>query len=203
MDNERRAEQVPEENEQHIDEEMIKLSNKYTGTKTEKNLQAAFAGESQARNKYTYFAAAARKAGFQEIAAVFEETAENERAHAKLWFDELGMLGDTLANLKSAAAGENYEWTTMYEDFAKDAEEEGFTALAARFREVAGIEKRHDNRYEALIKNVQDDQVFSKPEEVVWECMNCGYLTKATQAPDVCPVCFHPQAFFKIEAEKF
>lgn len=179
------------------------MSNKYEGTQTEKNLQAAFAGESQARNKYTYFAAAARKDGLHDIAAVYDMTAENERAHAKLWFDELNMMGDAVTNLKSAAAGENYEWTTMYEDFAKTAEEEGFDILAKRFRAVAAIEKRHDERYEQLISDMQNSELFSKPEEVVWECMNCGYLTKAKTAPDVCPVCFHPQGFFKIHAEEY
>lgn len=180
-----------------------KMSNKYEGTQTEKNLQAAFAGESQARNKYTYFAHTAKKQGFEEIAHVFEKTAFNELAHAKLWFKELDGLGDTLDNLKAAAAGEHYEWTTMYEDFAKTAEEEGFKPLAARFRAVAAIEKRHDARYEELVADMEKSELFSKPEEVVWECLNCGYLTKAKSAPEVCPVCLHPQGFFKIHAEAY
>lgn len=191
--------EMPVENK----EKEVRMSNKYEGTQTEKNLQAAFAGESQARNKYTYFANAARKQGFQEIAAVFDMTAGNELAHAKMWFNELEMGGDTLDNLKSAAAGEHYEWTTMYEDFAKTADEEGFKALAAKFREVAKIEKRHDARYEALIKDMENSELFQKPEEVVWECRNCGYLVSAKEAPEVCPVCLHPQGFFKIKAEAF
>lgn len=175
------------------------MSNKYEGTQTEKNLQAAFAGESQARNKYTYFASTAREQGFEEIAAIFERTAANEKEHAKLWFKELDGLGDTLDNLKAAAAGEHYEWTEMYEDFAKTAEQEGFNALAARFRAVASIEKRHDARYERLVSDMENSQLFSKPEEVTWECRNCGYITKAKSAPEVCPVCLHPQGFFEVE----
>ena len=174
-------------------------SNKYEGTQTEKNLQAAFAGESQARNKYTYFASEARKQGFEEIAAIFERTAQNELAHAKIWFKELNGIGDTLGNLQAAAAGEHYEWTEMYDDFAKTAEKEGFTDLAFKFRAVGTIEKRHDARYEQLVKNMQDDQVFTKPKEVAWECRNCGYITKGTSAPEVCPVCLHPKAFFEVE----
>lgn len=173
------------------------------GTKTEKNLAAAFAGESQARNKYTYFASVARKEGFEQIAAIFEETANNEKEHAKLWFKALGELGDTAANLLHAAEGENYEWTDMYEGFAKDAEEEGFTALAAQFRMVAQIEKAHEERYRALLKNVEMQQVFEKSEETMWECRNCGHLVIGKKAPKVCPVCAHPQSFFEVRKENY
>ena len=168
---------------------------KYTGTKTEANLQAAFAGESQARNKYTYFASVARKEGFEQIAAIFQATADNEKEHAKLWFKELKGIGDTAANLEAAAAGENYEWTDMYEQFAREAEEEGFKALAARFRMVGAIEKAHEERYRALLHNVEAQEVFKKSEVKVWECRNCGHIVVGTKAPEICPVCAHPQSF--------
>lgn len=173
------------------------------GTKTEKNLAAAFSGESEARNKYSYFASVARKEGYQQIAAIFEETANNEKEHAKLWFKALGGLGDTTANLLHAAEGENYEWTEMYEDFAKDAEEEGFTALAAQFRMVARIEKAHEERYRALLKNVETNKVFEKTEETRWECRNCGHLMTGRKASEVCPVCAHPQSFFEVRKENY
>ena len=174
---------------------------KYSGTKTEKNLEAAFAGESQARNKYTYFASTAKKEGFEQIAAIFQATADNEKEHAKMWFKELEGIGDTAHNLAAAADGENYEWTDMYEGFAKTAEEEGFTALAAKFRMVAAIEKRHEERYRALLRNVETAQVFEKSEVKVWECRNCGHIVVGTKAPAVCPVCAHPQSYFEITAE--
>ncbi|MBP5569399.1 MAG: rubrerythrin family protein [Treponema sp.] len=177
--------------------------NKYAGTQTEKNLQAAFAGESQARNKYTYFASKAKKEGFEQIAAIFEATANNEKEHAKMWFKELDGIGDTAANLKAAADGENFEWTDMYEDFAKTAEKEGFTALAAKFRAVGQIEKRHEERYRALLKNVETAAVFEKSEVKVWECRNCGHIVVGTKAPEVCPVCAHPKAYFEISAENY
>ena len=173
------------------------------GSKTEKNLQTAFAGESQARNKYTYFASVAKKEGFEQIAAIFEATANNEKEHAKLWFKELGELGDTAANLKAAAEGENYEWTDMYAEFAKTAEEEGFPALAAKFRMVAQIEKAHEARYLALLDNVQMQKVFEKSEEVMWKCRNCGHLVVGTAAPAVCPTCDHPKAYFEVNAENY
>ena len=176
---------------------------KYTGTKTEANLQAAFAGESQARNKYTYFASVARKEGFEQIAAIFQATADNEKEHAKLWFKELEGIGDTAANLEDAAAGENFEWTDMYEAFAKTAEEEGFTALAKRFRMVAAIEKRHEERYRALLRNIETAAVFEKSEIKVWECRNCGHIVVGTKAPEVCPVCAHPQSYFEISADNY
>ena len=176
---------------------------KYTGTKTEANLQAAFAGESQARNKYTYFASVARKEGFEQIAAIFQATADNEKEHAKLWFKELEGIGDTAANLEAAAAGENFEWTDMYEAFAKTAEEEGFTALAKRFRMVAAIEKRHEERYRALLRNIKTAAVFEKSEVKVWECRNCGHIVVGTKAPEVCPVCAHPQSYFEISADNY
>ena len=179
------------------------MSNKYAGTQTEKNLEAAFAGESQARNKYTYFASKAKKEGFEQIAALFEETANNEKEHAKLWFKELNGIGTTAENLAAAADGENYEWTDMYEGFAKTAEEEGFPQLAARFRGVAAIEKRHEERYRALLKNVETAQVFEKSEVKVWECRNCGHIVVGTAAPEVCPVCAHPKAYFEIHKENF
>ncbi len=175
----------------------------YKGTKTEKNLAAAFAGESQARNKYTYFASVAKKEGYEQIAAIFEETANNEKEHAKLWFKALGELGDTAANLLHAAEGENYEWTDMYEGFAKDAEEEGFTALAAQFRMVAQIEKAHEERYRALLKNVEMQKVFEKSEETMWECRNCGHLVMGKKSPEVCPVCAHPKSFFEVRKENY
>ena len=176
---------------------------KYTGTKTEQNLLAAFAGESQARNKYTYFASKAKKEGFEQIAALFLRTADNEKEHAKLWFKELEGIGDTASNLADAANGENYEWTDMYEGFAKTAEEEGFTALAAKFRMVAAIEKHHEERYRALLKNVEMKQVFERSEVKVWECRNCGHIVVGTKAPQVCPVCAHPQSYFEINAENY
>ena len=179
------------------------MANKYAGTQTEKNLEAAFAGESQARNKYTYFASKAKKEGFEQIAALFEETANNEKEHAKLWFKELNGIGTTAENLAAAADGENYEWTDMYEGFAKTAEEEGFPQLAARFRGVAAIEKRHEERYRALLKNVETAQVFEKSEVKVWECRNCGHIVVGTAAPEVCPVCAHPKAYFEIHKENF
>ena len=176
---------------------------KYTGTKTEANLQAAFAGESQARNKYTYFASVARKEGFEQIAAIFQATADNEKEHAKLWFKELEGIGDTAANLEAAAAGENFEWTDMYEAFAKTAEEEGFPALAKRFRMVAAIEKRHEERYRSLLHNIETAAVFEKSEVKVWECRNCGHIVVGTKAPEVCPVCAHPQSYFEISADNY
>ena len=179
------------------------MANKYAGTKTEKNLEAAFAGESQARNKYTYFASVAKKEGYEQIAAMFLKTAENEKEHAKLWFKELEGIGDTAANLAAAADGENYEWTDMYESFAKDAEEEGFTALAARFRLVAAIEKHHEERYRALLHNVEAQEVFEKSEVKVWECRNCGHIIVGTKAPQTCPTCLHPQSFFEINSENY
>ncbi|SHK20733.1 rubrerythrin [Fibrobacter sp. UWB12] len=179
------------------------MANKYAGTQTEKNLEAAFAGESQARNKYTYFASRAKKDGFEQIAALFQKTADNEKEHAKLWFKELEGIGDTAQNLKAAADGENYEWTDMYEGFAKTAEEEGFTALAAKFRKVAAIEKMHEERYRALLKNVETSQVFEKSEVKVWECRNCGHIVVGTKAPEVCPVCAHPQSYFEVHEDNF
>lgn len=177
--------------------------NKYAGTQTEKNLQAAFAGESQARNKYTYFASVAKKEGMEQISALFLKTADNEKEHAKIWFKELGGIGDTAANLAAAADGENYEWTDMYDDFAKTAEKEGFKALAAKFRMVAEIEKHHEERYRALLKNVETAQVFEKSEVKVWECRNCGHIVVGTKAPEVCPVCAHPKSYFEIHAENY
>ena len=179
------------------------MANKYAGTQTEKNLQAAFAGESQARNKYTYFASVAKKEGFEQIAAIFLHTADNEKEHAKMWFKELEGIGDTKANLAAAAEGENYEWTDMYEDFAKTAEEEGFKALAAKFRMVAAIEKLHEERYRALLKNVEMQEVFEKSEVKVWECRNCGHVVVGTKAPGMCPVCAHPQSFFEVRSENY
>jgi len=180
-----------------------KMNNKYTGTKTEKNLQAAFSGESQARNKYTYFASVAKKEGYEQISALFLKTADNEKEHAKLWFKELGELGGTAENLLHAAEGENYEWTDMYESFAKDADEEGFTALAAKFRAVAAIEKHHEERYRALLHNVETAEVFEKSEVKVWECRNCGHIVIGTTAPEVCPVCAHPKAYFEVHEENY
>ena len=179
------------------------MANKYAGTKTEKNLWEAFAGESQARNKYTYFASVAKKEGYEQIAAIFEQTANNEKEHAKMWFKALGGLGDTAANLAAAAEGENYEWTDMYETFAKEAEEEGFKALAFQFRAVAAIEKAHEERYRALLKNVEMQQVFEKGEMTMWECRNCGHLVMGLKAPGVCPVCAHPQSFFEVRKENY
>ena len=179
------------------------MATKYSGTQTEKNLEAAFAGESQARNKYTFFASKAKKEGFEQIAALFLETAENEKEHAKLWFKELNGIGDTAQNLAAAADGENYEWTDMYEGFAKTAVEEGFPELAARFRGVAAIEKRHEERYRALLKNVETATVFERSEVKVWECRNCGHIVVGTKAPEICPVCAHPQAYFEIHKENY
>ena len=173
------------------------------GSKTEKNLATAFAGESQARTTYTDFASVAKKEGYQQIAAIFEETANNEKEHAKLWFKALGELGDTAANLAAAAEGENYEWTDMYATFAKEAEEEGFTTLAAQFRMVAKIEKAHEERYRALLNNVEMKAVFEKAEETMWECRNCGHLVMGKKAPEVCPVCAHPKAFFEVRKENY
>lgn len=178
-------------------------TNPYAGTQTEKNLQAAFAGESQARNKYTYFASKAKKEGFEQISAIFLETAENEKEHAKLWFKELGGISDTEENLAAAADGENYEWTDMYDGFAKTADEEGFHELAQKFRGVAAIEKRHEERYRKLIANIENDEVFAKSEVKVWECRNCGHIVVGTKAPGVCPVCAHPQAFFQVCPDNF
>ena len=178
-------------------------ANPYAGTQTEKNLHAAFAGESEARNKYTYFASKAKKEGYEQIAALFLQTAENEKEHAKLWFKELNGIGDTAENLAAAAAGENYEWTDMYEGFARTAEAEGFTELAAKFRGVAAIEKHHEERYRALLHNVEAKEVFAKSEVKVWECRNCGHIVVGTQAPEVCPVCDHPQAFFEINKQNY
>ena len=179
------------------------MDNKYKGTQTEKNLEAAFAGESQARNKYTYFASRAKKDGFEQIAALFLKTAENEKEHAKLWFKELNGIGDTAANLAAAADGENYEWTDMYEGFAKTAEEEGFAELAAKFRGVAAIEKQHEERYRALLKNVTTAAVFEKSEIKVWECRNCGHIVVGKKAPEICPVCAHPQSFFELHEANY
>ena len=177
--------------------------NKYAGTQTEKNLMEAFAGESQARNKYTYFASKAKKDGFEQIAAIFEATANNEKEHAKMWFKELDGIGDTAANLKAAADGENHEWTDMYEGFAKTAEAEGFPALAAKFRAVAAIEKHHEERYRAILKNVETAAVFERSEVKVWECRNCGHIIVGTKAPEVCPVCAHPKSYFEISADNY
>ena len=173
------------------------------GSKTEKNLMTAFAGESEARNKYTYFASVAKKEGYEQISAIFLKTAENEKEHAKMWFKALGGLSDTAKNLLAAAEGENYEWTDMYATFAKEAEEEGFTALAAKFRAVAAIEKSHEERYRALLSNVEMQKVFEKSEIKMWECRNCGHLVMGTAAPNVCPVCAHPQAYFEVRAENY
>ena len=179
------------------------MTNKYAGTKTEKNLREAFAGESQARNKYTYFASVAKKAGYEQIAALFLKTAENEKEHAKLWFKALGELGDTEANLKAAAEGENYEWTDMYERMAQEADEEGFHELAEQFRGVGAIEKHHEERYRKLLANVEEKKVFEKSGVKVWECRNCGHIVIGTKAPDVCPVCNHPQSYFEVHEENY
>ncbi|MCQ2324804.1 MAG: rubrerythrin family protein [Paludibacteraceae bacterium] len=181
------------------------MANKYAGTQTEKNLETAFAGESMARNKYTYFASKAKKDGFEQIAAIFEETANNEKEHAKLWFKELngGSVSGTVENLAAAANGENYEWTDMYKGFAETAEKEGFAELAERFRGVAAIEKRHEERYRALLKNIEMKEVFKRSEVKVWECRNCGHIVVGTEAPQECPVCAHPQAYFEISKANF
>lgn len=180
------------------------MKTKYSGTQTEKNLEAAFAGESQARNKYTYFASKAKKEGFEQIAEIFLKTADNEKEHAKMWFKELtGGIGTTAENLAAAADGENYEWTDMYEGFAKTAEEEGFKTLAAKFRLVAAIEKRHEERYRALLKNIEMQEVFAKSEVKVWECRNCGHIVVGEKAPEVCPTCDHPKSYFEIHVDNF
>ena len=175
------------------------------GSKTEENLMKAFAGESQARNKYTYFASKAKKDGYEQIAAIFEETANNEKEHAKMWFKELngGSIPSTVENLKAAADGENYEWTDMYEEFAKTAEEEGFKELAIKFRQVGAIEKHHEERYRKLLKNIDDEVVFSSDDEKIWICRNCGHVVIGKKAPMVCPVCAHPQSYFEIKAENY
>ena len=173
------------------------------GTKTEQNLMAAFAGESQARNKYTYFASVAKKEGYEQISALFTKTADNEKEHAKMWFKLLGELGDTAQNLAAAAAGENYEWTDMYATFAKEADEEGFTEIAAKFRAVAEIEKAHEERYRKLLSNVEMQQVFEKGEQTMWECRNCGHLVMGKKAPEICPVCVHPKSYFEVRAENY
>ena len=175
----------------------------YAGTQTEKNLLAAFAGESQARNKYTYFASKARKEGFEQIAALFLKTADNEKEHAKMWFKELSGIGSTAENLAAAADGENFEWTDMYAGFAETAEAEGFPELAAKFRAVGEIEKHHEERYRALLRNVEAQAVFAKSEVKVWECRNCGHIVVGEKAPEVCPVCAHPQAYFEVHAENY
>ena len=179
------------------------MANKYAGTQTEKNLKAAFSGESEARNKYTYFASKAKKEGFEQIAALFQKTADNEKEHAKMWFKELEGIGTTAENLGAAAAGENYEWTDMYAGFAETAEKEGFTELANKFRMVAAIEKTHEERYRALLKNVETQQVFAKSEVKVWECRNCGHIMVGTNAPVLCPVCAHPQAYFELHEANY
>ena len=176
---------------------------KYTGTQTEKNLQAAFAGESQARNKYTYFASVAKKEGYEQMSEIFLKTADNEKEHAKMWLKELQGIGNTAENLKDAAEGENYEWTDMYDTFAKEAEEEGFKKIAAKFRMVAAIEKTHEERYRKLLSNVEMQQVFEKAEETIWECRNCGHLVMGKKAPEVCPVCVHPKSFFEVRKENY
>ena len=177
--------------------------NKYQGTKTEQNLLSAFSGESQARNKYTYYASVAKKEGYEQIAGIFLETADNEKEHAKMWAKELGLIGDTKQNLQSAIDGENFEWTDMYEDFAKTAEQEGFTELAKKFRMVAKIENRHEDRYRKLLENVETKQVFEKSEVKVWECRNCGHIVVGTKAPEVCPVCNHPQSYFEVSKNNY
>ncbi len=179
------------------------MANKYAGTKTEKNLREAFAGESQARNKYTYFASVAKKAGYEQIAALFLKTADNEKEHAKLWFKELEELGATEENLAAAAEGENYEWTDMYDRMAKEADEEGFPELAEKFRGVAAIEKAHEERYRKLLENVETKQVFEKSGVTMWECRNCGHIVIGEKAPEICPVCAHPQSFFEVKEENY
>ncbi|MCR5462006.1 MAG: rubrerythrin family protein [bacterium] len=173
------------------------------GSKTEKNLKEAFAGESQARNKYTYFASVAKKEGYEQIAAIFEATANNEKEHAKMWFKELQGIGTTAENLKAAAEGENFEWTDMYERMAKEAEEEGFKAIAIKFRMVGAIEKEHEKRYLALLNNIEMQKVFEKSEETMWECRNCGHLVIGKKAPQICPVCAHPQSYFEVRKENY
>ena len=179
------------------------MANKYAGTQTEKNLRAAFSGESEARNKYTFFASVAKKEGYEQISALFQKTADNEKEHAKMWFKELQGIGDTAQNLLHAAEGENYEWTDMYDDFARTAEAEGFPELANKFRMVGEIEKHHEERYRALLHNVEMKEVFAKSEVKVWECRNCGHIVVSTAAPEVCPVCAHPQSYFEVHAENY
>ncbi len=179
------------------------MANKYAGTKTEQNLRDAFSGESEARNKYTYFASKAKKEGFEQIADLFLKTANNEKEHAKMWFKELNGIGDTAENLLSAAEGENFEWTDMYENFAKTADEEGFPELAAKFRLVGAVERKHEERYRALLKNVEMNEVFEKSEVKIWECRNCGHIVIGEKAPEICPVCAHPQAYFEVHAENY
>ena len=181
----------------------VASKNPYAGTQTEKNLETAFAGESQARNKYTYFASKAKKEGFEQIAALFEKTANNEKEHAKMWFKELNGIGNTAENLLAAAQGENYEWTDMYDGFAKTAEEEGFKELAEKFRLVAAIEKHHEERYRALLHNVEAQEVFKKSEVKVWECRNCGHIVVGEKAPEVCPACAHPQSYYELNCENY
>ena len=179
------------------------MANKYAGTQTEKNLMAAFSGESEARNKYTYFASKAKKDGYEQIAALFLKTADNEKEHAKLWFKELDGIGTTEENLLAAAEGENYEWTDMYAGFAETAEKEGFSELAARFRLVAAVEKHHEERYRKLLQNVKDLKVFEKDDVVIWECRNCGHIHVGPKAPEMCPTCVHPQSFFEVNAKNY
>ena len=179
------------------------MANKYAGTQTEKNLRAAFSGESEARNKYTFFASVAKKEGYEQISALFQKTADNEKEHAKMWFKELQGIGDTAQNLLHAAEGENYEWTDLYDDFARTAEAEGFPELANKFRMVGEIEKHHEERYRALLHNVEMKEVFAKSEVKVWECRNCGHIVVGTAAPEVCPVCAHPQSYFEVHAENY
>ena len=179
------------------------MANKYAGTKTEKNLWEAFAGESQARNKYTYFASAAKKEGYEQIAALFLKTAENEKEHAKLWFKELGELGKTAENLEHAAEGENFEWTDMYDRMAREADAEGFKEIAAKFRMVGAIEKEHEERYRKLLKNIEDGVVFSRDGDCIWQCSNCGHIVVGKKAPAVCPVCDHPQSYFQLKPENY
>lgn len=179
------------------------VQNKYAGTETEKNLKTAFSGESEARNKYTFFASVAKKEGYEQISALFQKTADNEKEHAKMWFKELNDIGDTAENLAAAAEGENYEWTDMYAGFAETAEKEGFPELAAKFRLVAEIEKHHEERYRALLKNVETAKVFEKSEVKVWECRNCGHIVVGAAAPEICPTCAHPQSYFEVRAENY
>ena len=186
-----------------VREEAVKGAGKYAGTKTEKNLEEAFSGESQARNKYTFFAAVAQSEGYEQLAELFLKTARNEQEHARMWFEALGGIGGTAANLLAAAEGENYEWTDMYDGFAKTAEEEGFPALAAKFRMVGAIEKHHEERYRALLNNVETASVFEKSEVKVWECRNCGHIVVGTKAPQLCPVCAYPQSYFEERKENY
>ena len=186
-----------------VEEAAAAAANPYAGTKTEKNLMEAFAGESQARNKYTYFAAVAQREGYEQLAEIFLSTARNEQEHARVWFQELGHIGSTAENLVAAAAGENYEWTDMYDRMAKEADEEGFHDLAERFRQVGAIEKTHEERYLKLLHNVEMQKVFEKGEQVMWECRICGHLVVGTKAPEVCPVCKYSQSFFEVRAENY